>query len=98
MALFTHASGTTDVYRSMLYFEQHRTPPPTRTVGWSGPVAIEHYLAAETKGRLIQSLKSFLTSRSLLATDVFGRSHKFEEIIARLFLDVCELDDALVGW
>ena len=53
MAFFAHASGQTDVYRSILYFEHHRTPSP-RTVGWSGPVAIEHYLAAETKGRLIQ--------------------------------------------
>ena len=50
-ALFAHASGRTDVYRSILYFERHRTPAPPRTVGWSGPVAIEHYLAAETKGR-----------------------------------------------
>jgi hypothetical protein len=84
MALFAHASGRTDVYRSILYFEHHRTPAPRRTVGWSGPVAIEHYLAAETKGRLIQSLKSFLTSRSLTATDVFGRRHTIEALIARL--------------
>jgi hypothetical chaperone protein len=38
-------------------------PPSTLT----GPTAIEQYLAA--KGRLIQSLKSYLTSRSLTTTD-----------------------------
>ena len=97
MALFAHASGQTDVYRSILYFEQHRTPPPKRTVGWSGPVAIDHYLAAETKGRLIQSLKSFLTSRSLTSTDVFGRRHTIEALIARVLRDVREQAEAMFG-
>ena len=97
MALFTHASGQTDVYRSILYFERHKTPPPPRTVGWSGPVAIEHYLAAETKGRLIQSLKSFLTSRSLTTTDVFGRRHTIEALIARILRDVREQAEAQFG-
>ena len=97
MALFTHASGQTDVYRSILYFEQHRTPASRYTVGWSGPVAIEHYLAAETKGRLIQSLKSFLTSRGLTATDVFGRRHTIEALIARILRDVREQAEARFG-
>src|SRR4051812_15760811 len=96
MARFTHASGTTDVYRCILYFEQQRTPLK-RTAGWSGPVAIEHYLAAETKGRLIQSLKSFLTSRSLTATDVFGRRHTIEALIARVLRDVREQAEATFG-
>lgn len=50
MAYFTHATGETDVYRSILYFEHYKTPAPPRTVGWTGPTAIERYLAAETKG------------------------------------------------
>ncbi len=97
IAFFAHASGTTDVYRSILYFEQQRTTAPRRTVGWSGPIAIEHYLAAETKGRLIQSLKSFLTSRSLTATDVFGRRHTIEALIARVLRDVREQAEAAFG-
>ncbi len=97
MAHFAHASGETDVYRSILYFEQYRTPAPPRTVGWTGPVAIEHYLAAETKGRLIQSLKSFLTSRSLTTTDVFGRRHTIEALIARILRDVREQAEARFG-
>jgi len=96
MALFAHASGWTDVYRSILYFERQQAPP-RRTVGWSGPRAIEHYLAAETKGRLIQSLKSFLTSRSLAATDVFGRRHTIEALIARILRDVREQAEAKFG-
>ena len=97
MAYFTHATGETDVYRSILYFEHYKTPAPPRTVGWTGPTAIERYLAAETKGRLIQSLKSFLTSRSLTATDVFGRRHTLEALIARILRDVREQAEARFG-
>src|SRR5580658_8623008 len=37
---------------------------------WTGPEGIESYLAAETQGRLIQSIKSFLSSRLLESTEV----------------------------
>src|SRR6187401_119229 len=97
MAQFAHASGQTDVYRSILYFEHYRTTVPPRTVGWTGPIAIEQYLAAETKGRLIQSLKSFLTSRNLTATDVFGRRHTIEALIARILRDLREQAEARFG-
>ena len=97
MARFTHETGETDVYRSILYFEHYKTPAPPRTVGWTGPAAIERYLAAETKGRLIQSLKSFLTSRSLTATDVFGRRHTLEALIARVLRDIREQAEARFG-
>jgi hypothetical chaperone protein len=55
---------------------------------WSGPEAIERYLSAETKGRLIQSLKSFLSSRTLHGTEVFGRRYTLEDLIARILRDL----------
>jgi hypothetical chaperone protein len=61
-----------------------------RIKSWSGPEAIEEYLAAETKGRLVQSLKSFLTSRTLKSTDVFGRRMTIEDLIARILRDLRE--------
>ncbi len=70
---FEHAAGTTDAYRSLLYLEQVRERNLKVVKSWSGPEGIERYLAADTKGRLIQSLKSFLSSRSLKSTEVFGR-------------------------
>ncbi len=73
LARFTYAGGLTDAYRSLLYLEQIRDRGTNRIKSWTGPAAIEEYLSAETKGRLVQSLKSFLTSRSLKSTDVFGR-------------------------
>ncbi|HEY1255974.1 MAG TPA: Hsp70 family protein, partial [Terracidiphilus sp.] len=59
-----------------------------RTHVLTGPTAIESYLQAEEKGRLVQSLKSHLSSRSLTGTEVFGRRYKLEELIARMIGDL----------
>jgi hypothetical chaperone protein len=75
--------------RSMLYFEQSKTTSGQRRVhGWSGTEAIEHYLDANEKGRLIQSLKSHLSSRALTGTEVFGRRHRLEELVTRIVSDL----------
>ena len=58
---------------------------------------LEQYLAAETKGRLIQSLKSYLTSRTLTTTDVFGRRHSLEDLIARILIDLREQAEQQLG-
>jgi hypothetical chaperone protein len=59
-----------------------------RTHGLSGPAAIERYLEAEDKGRLVQSLKSHLTSRTLTGTEIFGRRHRLEVLISRILSDL----------
>lgn len=75
--------------RSVLYFEQSKAPNGQRRVhGYSGPEGIERYLDAEEKGRLIQSLKSHLSSRTLTGTEVFGRRHRLEELVARMVSDL----------
>jgi hypothetical chaperone protein len=94
VARFNHAGGLIDVYRSILYFEHHKLLATAKTVCWTGPSAIEHYLAAEDKGRLIQSLKSFLSSRTLEATEVFGRRHTIQGLIARILRDLREQTEA----
>lgn len=94
---FAHAGGSTEAFRSLLYLEQAKERGRVTTKAWTGPVAIEQYLAAETKGRLIQSLKSYLTSRSLTSTDVFGRKHTLEELIARILADLREQAERYFG-
>jgi hypothetical chaperone protein len=75
--------------RSVLYLEQSRKGNGPRTIrSLTGPAAIERYLQAEEKGRLIQSLKSHLSSRSLTGTEVFGRHYKLEDLIARMLGDL----------
>ena len=81
---------TTNSYRSLLYLERHRQQSKSRLVSWTGPEGIEHYLSRDHAGRLIQSLKSFLTSRTLLATEVFGVRITIEELIARILRDLRE--------
>lgn len=79
--LFPSSSGATDTYRSVLYFEP-KSPAST------GPSAIERYLAADEKGRLIQSLKSFLASRLFSSTNVFGRQYTLEDLITIILRDL----------
>jgi len=76
-------------FRSVLYFEASLSSNGIkRTHSLSGPAAIERYLDADEKGRLIQSLKSHLASRMLTGTEVFGRRHLLEEMISRLLSDL----------
>ena len=89
LASFTFRSAPTESYRSVLYFEQLKSASGLkRTHGLTGPAAIERYLETDEKGRLIQSLKSHLSSRSLTGTEIFGRRHKLEEVISRLLTDL----------
>jgi hypothetical chaperone protein len=80
--------GDTFSYRSVLYIEQIKKGGSTQTKTWTGPGAIEHYLGAENKGRLIQSLKSYLSDRTLKGTAVFGRQRTVEELISRILGDL----------
>ncbi len=80
--------AATDAYRSLLYLEQHREHGRVALKSWSGPEGVEQYLASDTKGRLIQSLKSFLSSRSFTSTEVFGRPRTLEALIARILEDL----------
>ena len=85
---FPTARGVTESFRSVLYLEQRKQAGRTQIKGFTGPQAIEHYLEAEHKGRLIQSLKSYLTSRTLTGTEVFGRRYSVEDLISRILTDL----------
>src|ERR1035438_5861659 len=82
LAQFPAVGGLTEAYRSLLYLELVEGGRTKTAKSWTGPAGIERYLAAETKGRLIQSLKSFLSSRTLVSTEVFGRRLRLETLIA----------------
>jgi hypothetical chaperone protein len=85
LASFPSLGGQVESFRSVLYLEQFKTADGLRrTHAFTGPAAIERYLQAEEKGRLVQSLKSHLSSRSLTGTEVFGRRYKLEDLIARM--------------
>lgn len=85
---FPTASASIESFRSILYLEQHKHAGRTQIKSYTGPSGIEHYLEAEHKGRLIQSLKSYLTSRTLTGTEVFGRRYSIEDLISRILTDL----------
>src|SRR5947209_16077642 len=80
LSSFPSGSSFTQSFRSFLYLQRVRDKARTVIKSWSGPAGIAQYLDADDKGRLIQSLKSFLTSRSLQTTEVFGRRFKLEDL------------------
>ena len=75
----------TPSFRSLLYFERDARK---QVHGYTGPAAIERYLGAEDRGRLLQSLKSYLPVRSLTGTEIFGRRHTLENLLARILRDL----------
>ena len=87
---FKMTTGTTETYRSVLYFEP-------RSTGIGGPVAIESYLGADEKGRLIQSLKSFLASRTFTGTSVYGRQFSLEDLITIMLRDIRLQAESQIG-
>ena len=87
---FKTTTGTTETYRSVLYFEP-------RSTGIGGPVAIESYLAADEKGRLIQSLKSFLASRTFTGTSIYGRQFSLEDLITIMLRDIRLQAESQIG-
>jgi hypothetical chaperone protein len=88
LVAFPTNAGETFSFRSVLYLEQIKHGGRKQTHTWTGPSAIEHYLAAENKGRLIQSLKSYLSDRTLTGTAVFGRHCTLEDLISRMLADL----------
>ncbi len=82
------AGESTQSYRSLLYLQRLQEAGRTTIQSWSGPQGIAQYLSAEEKGRLIQSLKSFLASRGLRTTEVFGRHIEVEDLVARILRDI----------
>jgi hypothetical chaperone protein len=75
VARFPTANGSTPTFPSVLYFEP-------RKPSVAGPAAIERYLASETKGRFIQSLKAYLADRTFEGTGIGTQHYTLEKLIA----------------
>jgi hypothetical chaperone protein len=97
LAQFPYMGEVTASYRSLLYLEQVKERGVNALKSWSGPEGIARYLSADHKGRLVQSLKSFLSNRNLLSTEVFGRRYTLEDLIARILRDLREKAAAQFG-
>jgi hypothetical chaperone protein len=77
-----------ETFRSVLYFDG--TPSRGRKRPLAGPSAIDAYLARDTPGRLIQSLKSFLSSSLFRETWVHNERYSVEDLTASMALSLRE--------
>src|SRR5665213_2162941 len=93
MLEFAAFGGTTTSSRSVLYAQQRQVASRKQVSVWTGPPALEHYLAAdsfdsEVRGRFIQSLKSHMSAQTLTGTEIFGRQYRFEDLVASILRDL----------
>ena len=82
LARFEEGGRLNDTFRSILYFFHPFDEEAEHTLVAAGPQAIAAYLRAEPRGRLIQSLKSFLASRSFSRTILYKSFYTLEDLIA----------------
>ncbi|TNF23335.1 MAG: Hsp70 family protein [Deltaproteobacteria bacterium] len=83
LAAFPGPGGArTPVFRSLLFFENDVDWVDGRPPATIGHEAIAEYLATGADGRLMQSMKSFLASRHVVATNVLGHNFTLESLIA----------------
>ncbi|MFT5431967.1 MAG: putative chaperone protein, partial [Myxococcota bacterium] len=85
---FSLFGEATRVFRSVLFFEAERELVAFKPPAWVGPEAIEQYIETGADGRLMQSMKSFLGSKHLRGTSVFGRDVSLEALVATVIRDL----------
>src|SRR5215217_1182914 len=82
LASFADGPATTASFRSILYFPARDRSSQQKVETQAGPEAINSYLDADTKGRLIVSIKSYLASPLFTSTSINGRNYTLEDLIA----------------
>lgn len=97
LARYAHKAGIVETFRSILYFHPDVRDERGRFIATGGPRAIDRYLEAEGRGRLIQSLKSYLADRGFQATSIFTRTHSLVDLLTLLLADLRERAEEDLG-
>ncbi len=93
---FPTREGPSSTFRSVLFFDPSERDPRVGVRAHAGPQALERYRDAQTPGRLIQSLKSYLATDLLRSTTVFDRNYTLEDLIALIVRGIrAQCGDAL---
>ncbi len=74
----------TSSFRSVLCFADDEEHGSRRLQTSAGPQAIIDYVELGSEARLVQSIKTFLSSRAFQQTSIFGVTHSLEDLIAIL--------------
>ena len=97
LATFAGDGYRTTTFRSVLYFDPERRTPDRKPQAMAGPAAITGYLRADSRGRLMQSMKSHLSSRLFRETYVFGEKYTLENLIAIILRELRAAAEAQFG-
>ena len=81
LAKFSEGERLIETFRSILYFFHPLDSEAGDRYVAAGPEAIRAYLRADPRGRLIQSLKSFLASRTFTQTILYKSFYRMEDLI-----------------
>jgi hypothetical chaperone protein len=84
-------------FRSILYFSAEKRRAGRRPLIVAGPDAIRKYLEADGNGRLMQSMKSHLSSRSFTHTTIFGRNYTLHDLISIILRKLREAAEKDLG-
>lgn len=96
LAHFATEHGTTDTFRSILYFESGSGASGADRIV-AGPEAIRRYRQAAHKGRFIQSLKTYLGDASFTGTQIGGKRRTLEELIGLILQRLLAAGTAALG-
>jgi hypothetical chaperone protein len=83
--MFRDDRELSDLYRSVLCFEQALSGTPPEVETHAGIKAIRAYLTSTRETRFIQSFKSHVASRTFEETRIFERGYRFEDLLAKFF-------------
>lgn len=75
-----------ETMRTVLHFDADERGPDRKPLCTAGYEAIDAYLASDGAGRFVQSIKSYLASRTFTSTNIFGAVYTLEDLVA-LFID-----------
>lgn len=95
LANFQSASGSSETFRSILYFEPK--PVRGRENVFAGPLAVEQYRKATHKGRFLQSLKAYLGDAGFTGTAIGGRQRTLPQLIALIIQRLVRAGEESLG-
>jgi hypothetical chaperone protein len=89
LAQFAAENGSpVETFRSILFFEATEETGSGESVLSVGNEAIRRYLLASGRGRLIQSLKSFLADRTFEKTEIMEEQYTLGDLVAPILIEL----------
>ena len=89
-------SGADPLFRSALYFPDPEIVEADTPYVYLGREAVEHYEAAPESGRLIKSLKTFLTAETI-NTRIHGKEWTLDALLALLVRQLVKFSESALG-